>query len=92
MEKLKQIEDINKPNHDNQTIQYSIEYQNSIDVIKNKVLFQLYDIVFTVYIELFNKYGFGVEMIENLIGEFKNLPNKYGLMKLNENFINSIFE
>lgn len=67
-----------------------IDYSNSFDSVKMIVLEELYQIVFLVYIGVFTKYNIEIEQIEHFISELKKLPNKYDLMKSNENFVNKI--
>jgi hypothetical protein len=82
IENLEFIDVINKNKH------IIPDYEKVFDEKKNKVLEQLYQLVQLTYIAILTKYDVEIDIIENLIVEFKNLPNKYNLIEFNKSFIN----
>lgn len=65
-----------------------VDYENIFKSIKNTILENLYDIVLTIYIKIFDNYGIDANLVNNLILKFKNLSNKYNITKINKDFIN----
>ena len=83
IENIQFIDELNCNKH----MYVEIEYENNINIIKQKIICNLFDIIKGILIDIFTKYKIDVFKIHNFIENLKGLSNKYDMMENYKKFI-----